>query len=259
MNLDRSFIKKRLQQTAALKQRKPIDIKSLNRIVETAGIFTDVAIPLSLKYLLKKRSIDDKIKYDYDVVYDTVELSEADFNKRLSYYRSKYQWLPVAFKVTYHGGWLTPKGRMWANVIQDYDSFTLGKTGIQWDQKSWRSILDQAYSEGYIRIGYYQTYGGSRITFSPFIRREIILKMCPNALSESNMRRVLALVRFYEAFFKGNVTFRVIELEVEDTGLDSNGLPTMEKSVRGVDEASNRLLHSSLAVQVELIRIRGNG
>lgn len=143
-------------------------------------------------------------------------IEELDINNHTKEIKKKVKWLPVAFRITYYGGWLSPRGILYNNIQSNYDESTLnrGHLNIPVDLRDIWSLIDYAYYNGWISISYYQSYGGTTINFSKFVRRRITITCTKNTLTDPKIyRRLLAVIRFYEEFFRKKLEYDIVNIE----------------------------------------------
>lgn len=158
--------------------------------------------------------------------------------------------LPTYFRVSFWGGWISPVGLFYINLGVNSDNYTLSLAGVgdapstRWpDRAAWALHL------GWIRVGYWQNYGGTQVVSpNPYTIRRIIFSLVPGSTSERAARRAAAVAEYFEDLFDvGRPPYFVVE-GVELTGMDTDGPITL-----GNDEyrASN-----SRSLQLLLNQIR---
>lgn len=126
-------------------------------------------------------------------------------------------WLPRAFKVTMHGGWLSPEGKLYPMRANGYDDYTLQTWGVQVPSPKW-TLPAWAYNVGWVKISYYQSMGGV-LNFSKFIKRRITFHMHGDTIKgENNITRfrIDALAKFYNEFFDQNIDFRAVMVSINE-------------------------------------------
>lgn len=167
--------------------------------------------------------------------------------------RQKFKWMPTAMRFTAYGGYLSPRGMFFANKAQNYEDETLTR-GYLWvppDKQDQWTLQDWALYSGWVRVDWFQSYGGKILNFSPHIVRRLSLTLYPAAgmLDRPDfMLRILSMVRAYEDLFQEQLTYEIFC--VNFLNLDDPDLPVSSYVER------KRRIFSEHAVDLYLQLIR---
>lgn len=162
-------------------------------------------------------------------------------------------YLPQLFRVTFWGGWISPEGYFYPNLSHGADDYTLRGAGLsdppsnRWpDRPTWALWL------GWIRVSYWQNYGGSMISPNPYTIRRIIFSIAPGKLTQLGHRRVIAVARYFEDLFDGTRAPLSFGLEtVQIRNVESGEAPI------GVDSETQRTTNSkTLGIALHPHRVR---
>ncbi|SRR6266481_2016589 len=175
-------------------------------------------------------------------------LNMRDTVKKLKFY---FKFLPAGlYNVTQYGAYLDPRGNIYVNIQKNYDEQTLkrGYLIVPYDLQKRINLKNYALFKGWVELKFYQSYGLGAINFSPNIKRRLIIKIYPKALTNLKLFfKLLTLIRFYDALFNSKISYEIIpvgfiNLDDRDKIITSyKEKPQRIFSIKAIDLALQRL------------------
>lgn len=179
-------------------------------------------------------------------------LNLRDATKQL---KTKYKWLPTALKVSPWGGFISPRCMFYDIKAENYEDAALirGYLYVPNDKRDRWQLQDWAIYNGWVQLGWYQSYGHNTVNFSPYITRRLIItiyKLSDTLSKPEFFMRLLQTVRFYEELFNQQLVYEVKVIDF--LGLDDPTVPV----VSYIDDSKRMFSSYAVDMYLQLLRQR---
>lgn len=120
--------------------------------------------------------------------------------------------VPQGFKITFHGGWVSPLGVFYPLRFGGDPDYPLrARLSLGSQPQNFTDLMQLAYFKGWFRVGYSQTYGGLRINEQKNARRTAIFDFAPDCISNKRVLSLLDTAKIFEKRFaeSGKIRFQI--------------------------------------------------
>jgi len=120
--------------------------------------------------------------------------------------------VPQGFKITFHGGWVSPLGVFYPLRFGGDPDYPLrARLNLANHAENFSDLHQLAYYLGWFRVGYSQTYGGLRIHEQKNTKRTAIFDFAPDFISNKRILSVIDTAKIFEKRFAdiGKIRFQL--------------------------------------------------
>lgn len=120
-------------------------------------------------------------------------------------------YIPQGFKITVHGGWMSPNGVYFPLRFGGDEDYVLRpRLNLASYPQNFTNLMQLAYYLGWVKVEYTQSMGGkSKINEGKNTRRTVTLAFSPEFVSNRRSLSVLDIAKIFERRFeKSRLTFR---------------------------------------------------